>query len=205
MYRKYKKTPTGTSEATSHIEKLGVQPSVGVEDNIVHLPEESKSWEEGRPTLIQSAESESAEGAISDVQPSQDNLTQPSEESKPIAENKKSTEEMAVLEYRLSEAIGEQASLLGAKSNLLPEEEQKLIPIMSKIFRIAAEMGFIQFKESAKFVVKQIRSIAGKNIADKLSIDNLQAGYINIAKEIGGDKREAMNSVYHQTRAQPRS
>lgn len=101
-------------------------------------------------------------------------------------------EEMADLKAQMGQAIGELAALLGAKSNLTEEEETRLIPIMSKIFRIAAKMGYIQFKESARHVMQQIRELAGNEIADKLSIDNLQAGYINIASEIGGDKKAAL-------------
>ena len=63
---------------------------------------------------------------------------------------------------------------------------------MSKIFRIAAKMGYIQFKEAGRYVMQEFRKFAGNEIADKLSIENLQAGYINIATEIGRDKKAAM-------------
>ena len=99
---------------------------------------------------------------------------------------------MADLKDQMGQAIGELASLLGAKTNLTEEEEARLIPIMSKIFRIAAKMGYIKFKDAAQHVMSQIRQLAGDEIADKLSIENLQAGYINIAKEIGGNKAEAL-------------
>ncbi len=101
--------------------------------------------------------------------------------------------EMDALKAEMGQAIGELASILGAKQNLTPEEESRIIPVMSKIFRIAAKMGYIKFKDAAKYVLDQIRQLAGADVADKISIDNLQAGYINIAKEIGGDKREAMS------------
>jgi len=100
--------------------------------------------------------------------------------------------EMDALKDQMGQAIGELASLLGGKTNLTEEEETKLIPIMSKIFRIAAKMGYVKFKDAAQHVMAQIRELAGDEIADKLSIENLQAGYINIAKEIGGDKLEAL-------------
>lgn len=100
--------------------------------------------------------------------------------------------EMDALKAEMGQAIDELASILGVKTNLTPEEESRIIPVMSKIFRIAAKMGYIKFKDAAGYVMQQIRAMAGNGIADKLSIENLQAGYINIAKEIGGDKREAM-------------
>lgn len=115
-----------------------------------------------------------------------------SEVSLKVGAGETANTEMDVLKAEMGQAIDELASLLGAKANLTPEEETKLIPIVSKMFRIAAKMGYIKFKEAARHVLEQIRALAGNEIADKLSIDNLQAGYINIAKEIGGDKREAM-------------
>lgn len=77
------------------------------------------------------------------------------------------------------------SSLLGRGLNaiqnkfLTEEEEMKLLPIMSKIFRIAAEMGYLKFKEAAGYVMQQIREELGNEVANKLSIENLQAGYIN--------------------------
>lgn len=91
----------------------------------------------------------------------------------------------------LGEGIDELISLLGGKTNMLPEEEVRIIPVMSKIFRAAAKLGYIEFKAAGRFVLEQIRA-KSKEVADKLSIDNLQAGYVNIAKEIGGDKKAAL-------------
>lgn len=109
-----------------------------------------------------------------------------------LAPNAASSAEMDSLKAEMGDAIGELASLLGVRKNLTAEEEAKIIPVMAKIFRIAAKMGYIQFKEAGRYVIQQIRQIGGDELANKLSIDNLQAGYINIAKEIGGDKREAL-------------
>jgi len=109
-----------------------------------------------------------------------------------LAPNAASSAEMEALKAEMGDAIGELASILGARKNLTPEEESRIIPVMSKIFRIAAKMGFVKFRDAAQHVMSQIRQLAGNEIADKLSIDNLQAGYINIASEIGGDKREAL-------------
>lgn len=91
-----------------------------------------------------------------------------------------------------AEGIDELISLLGGKSNLLPEEEARIIPVMSKIFRGAAIAGYATFKDAARWVYQQIHA-KSPAVAEKLSIENLQAGYINIAKEIGGDKRSALD------------
>lgn len=91
----------------------------------------------------------------------------------------------------LGEGIDELVGLLGVRQNMLPEDEAHIIPVMSKIFRAAAKLGYVSFKEAARFVVNQVRQ-RYPEAADKLTIENLQAGYINIAKEIGSDKKEAL-------------
>lgn len=58
-----------------------------------------------------------------------------------------SAEEMADLRVQMGQAIAELAALLGAKTNLTGEEENRFLPVMSKIFRIAAKMSYIQFKD----------------------------------------------------------
>lgn len=90
----------------------------------------------------------------------------------------------------LVEGIDELIALLDGKTNMMQEEESHLIPIMSQIFRGAAIMGHVKFKDAARFVMKQVRSMLGDDIADKIEIKNLQAAYINLngfgeAKEIG--------------------
>jgi N12 class adenine-specific DNA methylase len=92
----------------------------------------------------------------------------------------------------LGQGIDELVSLLGGKTNMMPEEEARFLPIMSKIFRAAAKLGYIEFKTAGRFVLESIRAKSAE-VADKLTIDNLQAGYINIARDIGGDKRAAMD------------
>ncbi len=138
------------------------------------------------------------QSAASEQKPAQEPAQQSQkEETKPAAldavNEAKSNPEMDALKAEMGQAIDELASILGVKNNLTPEEESRIIPVMSKIFRIAAKMGYIKFKEAAAYVLDQIRKLAGNDVADKISIENLQAGYINIAKEIGGDKREAMS------------
>ena len=95
------------------------------------------------------------------------------------SEKERADEKMDELKAKMGQALSELNSLLGGKMNLTEEEETKLLPIMSKIFRIAAEMGYLKFKEAAGFVMKQIREALGDKAADKLSIENVQAGYIN--------------------------
>lgn len=96
-----------------------------------------------------------------------------------LSSDKKPESEMDSLMAEMGQAIGELASILGVKANLTPEEESKIIPVMSKIFRIAAKMGYIKFKEAARFVMDTIRKQA-PDAADKIEIKNLQAAYVNL-------------------------
>jgi hypothetical protein len=111
-------------------------------------------------------------------------------DSSVVNKNQDGNSELDALKAEMGQAIGELASILGVKNNLTPEEETQIIPVMSKIFRIAAKMGYVKFKDAARFVMKQIRSIAGDEVADKIEIKNLQAAYVNLngfsaAQEIG--------------------
>jgi len=85
--------------------------------------------------------------------------------------------EMEELKAQMGQAIGEAVSLLGGKMNMTEEEETKLVPIMAKIFRIAAKMGFVKFKETASYVMGQIRELADKETADKFTLEHLLGGY----------------------------
>ena len=109
-----------------------------------------------------------------------------------IAPTAAPSSDMDDLKAQMAQAVDELAAILGVKTNLTPEEESQLIPVMAKMFRIAAKMSFVKFKDAARWVLDTIRAQSPET-ADKLSIDNLQAGYINIAKEIGGNKREALD------------
>jgi len=91
--------------------------------------------------------------------------------------SKKPLSEMEDLKAQMGQAIGEAVSLLGGKMNMTEEEETKLVPIMAKIFRIAAKMGFIKFKETASYVMEQIRELADKETADKFTLEHLLGGY----------------------------
>ena len=105
----------------------------------------------------------------------------------------------------MGEGIDALMSKLGGKMNLTQEEEDAILPIMTKIFRGAALMGYSKFKDAARFVIDTIRA-KSPEVADKIEIKNLQAAYVNLngfgaAKEMGEfesvadlyAEREAMN------------
>ncbi len=159
-----------------------------------HLDQETAdAYPERRADPVYATGENLNEHADSETESSSAQNTGHSPEKVPdMSPNTASNSEMDSLKAEMGDAIGELAALLGVRKNLTAEEESKIIPVMSKIFRIAAKMGYVSFKDAARHVMSQIRQIGGDELANKLSIDNLQAGYINIAKEIGGDKREAL-------------
>lgn len=89
------------------------------------------------------------------------------------------SEEFESAKAMFAEGIDELISLLGGKANLTPEEETRIIPIISKILRGAAGMGFAKFKDAARNLLDVLRAKAPE-LADKIELKNLQAAYINI-------------------------
>lgn len=79
----------------------------------------------------------------------------------------------------LGEGIDKLIGILGGKTNMLPEEEAQIIPVMSQIFRGAALMGYSKFKDAARFVMDTIRG-KSSDVADKIEMKNLQAAYVNL-------------------------
>ena len=79
----------------------------------------------------------------------------------------------------MGEGIDKLIGLLGGKTNMLPEEEAQIIPVMSQIFRGAALMGYSKFKDAARFVMDTIRGKSSE-VADKIEMKNLQAAYVNL-------------------------
>jgi hypothetical protein len=113
-------------------------------------------------------------------------------EAKPAKpDTQKSTEqaEMDALKAEMGEALSELVSKLGGKLNMTPEKESEILPVMGKVFTIAAKMGYVKFKDAAKFVLEQLRGISS-DTADMLELKHLQAGYINA----GGDIMDAASA-----------
>ncbi len=112
------------------------------------------------------------------------------------------TEQLPVINtsHNVTATKGQSSSLFGrglvAIQNkvLTEEEESRLLPIMAKIFHIAAKMIELKlnrpanFEESAGYVMQQIRELTDKKTADKLTIQHLRVGY-SIA---GGEDFEGM-------------
>ena len=87
----------------------------------------------------------------------------------------------------LMAALADLGDILGknGRMNIVPEQEQKLLPVLTRLLDAAFRLGYHKFKDSAKFALDQIRTNLGDEAADALTLDHLQGAYIGMA---GGKK-----------------
>jgi len=69
----------------------------------------------------------------------------------------------------------------GVRKNMMPEQEQALLPVLTRLMDAAFRKGYYKFKEAAKFVMDTIRSKLGNDAADMITLDHLQGAYIGMA------------------------
>ncbi len=83
----------------------------------------------------------------------------------------------------LKAALADLADLLtkGTRMNMLPEQEVKLLPVLTRLFDAAFRLGHIKFKDAARFALDQIRTALGQDVADQITIEHLQGAYIGIS------------------------
>ena len=67
------------------------------------------------------------------------------------------------------------------RMNMMPEDEQRLMPILTKLMDAAFRLGYHKFKQAAKFVRDMIREKFGKDVADKINLNHLQGAYIGMS------------------------
>jgi len=95
-----------------------------------------------------------------------------------IPEAEQSDEERAKAD--LAAALADLGDLLGknGRLNITPEQEQKLLPVLTRLFDAAFRLGHIKFKQAARFVRGKIEEALGKEVADELTLEHYQGGYI---------------------------
>lgn len=117
------------------------------------------------------------------------------------AEPKQSVEPLRQPEAVVAKAnLGDQGELFGkgALINITPEQEQKLMPILTRLFDASFRLGYIKFKEAARFVLAQLREAFGQEVADQITLDHLQGAYIGMAgryKDQGADRAAVVAAV----------
>ncbi|WP_146033753.1 PLxRFG domain-containing protein [Alicycliphilus denitrificans] len=83
----------------------------------------------------------------------------------------------------LMNALADLGDILGkgTRLNMMPEQEQKLLPVLTRVLDAAFRLGYHKFKDAAKFSLDQIREHLGAAAADALTLDHLQGAYIAMA------------------------
>jgi hypothetical protein len=98
------------------------------------------------------------------------------------------------------DALGDLGDIVGRnfRATLTPEQEQKLLPVLTKLFDAAFRKGYYKFKEAARYVLDAIKARFGVGLTDEISLDSLQGAYIGMAgryKDQGADKPRDVVSV----------
>lgn len=99
----------------------------------------------------------------------------------------------------LQNALADLGDIFSAKfkANMMtPEQEAKLVPVLARVLDAAFRLGYVKFKDAAKFALDQIRAAFGAEVADSLTIDQLQGSYIAMAGgRPGADTKRAVIDV----------
>ena len=111
-----------------------------------------------------------------------------------------SAEEKAKIEQEMLDALADLGDIFGkgTRLNIVPEQEQKLIPVLTRLMDSAFRLGYIKFKEAAKYVLNFVRSKMGKDVADQVTLDHLQGAYIGMAgkyQDQGASSKKEVVSV----------
>lgn len=79
------------------------------------------------------------------------------------------------------------AGITGAKKNITPEQEQKLLPILTRVMDAAFRAGYYKFVDAARHVLEQIRGALGDHVADAIPLEHLQGAYVAMSHRYKGE------------------
>ena len=81
-------------------------------------------------------------------------------------------------------AAAKLANLLSknTRANITPEQEQAMLPIVIELFEGAMDLGYVKFKQAARYVREFIAGAIDQDAADSIPIDTLQGAYIATAR-----------------------
>ncbi len=68
------------------------------------------------------------------------------------------------------------------RMNITPEQEQAMLPIVIELFEGAMELGYVKFKQAARYVREFIAGNIDQDAADSIPMDTLQGAYIATAR-----------------------
>jgi hypothetical protein len=98
----------------------------------------------------------------------------------------------------LDAALGDLGDIFGQSSRsylITPEQEQKLIPVLTRVMDAAFRMGYYKFKDAARFALNMIRDKFGNTVADSITVDHLQGAYIGMAGKYQGQGASTKKDV----------
>ena len=83
----------------------------------------------------------------------------------------------------MMDALGDLGDLISkpGKSFMAPEQEQKLLPILTRLFDAAFRLGYSKFKDAAKYVLDTITKALGAAFAKDITLNHLQGAYITMS------------------------
>lgn len=79
--------------------------------------------------------------------------------------------------------LARQSDILGrgGRLGITQEQEQKLLPVLTRVMDAAFRLGYYKFKDAARFVLDTIRAKLGGEAADQITLDHLQGAYIGMS------------------------
>ncbi len=107
-------------------------------------------------------------------------------------------EDEAKAKADLMNALADLGSLLSApgRMNIAPEQEQKLLPILTRLFDAAFRLGYTKFKDAAKFALDQIKAALGQETANSIDLNHLQGAYIAMSGgKTGADNIRTVSTI----------
>ena len=109
-------------------------------------------------------------------------------------------EKQEIAKQDLEDALGDLSMILtkGTRLNMMPEQEQKLLPVLTKLMDAAFRLGYYEFKRAARFVLDTVKDRLGKEASDQITLDHLQGAYIGMAgkyKDEGASPKKEVISV----------
>jgi N12 class adenine-specific DNA methylase len=102
----------------------------------------------------------------------------------PAAKPDPLTEQEKAAKAKMLGAAAKLATLLSknTRANITPEQEQAMLPIVIELFDGAMALGYVKFKQAARYVREYIANAIDQDAADSIPIDTLQGAYIATAR-----------------------
>jgi len=104
----------------------------------------------------------------------------PEAEAKAKAAEDPLTQQEKAAKAKMLAAAAKLAELLSKNTrfNITPEQEQKMLPIVIELFDGAMELGYVKFKQAARYVREFLANAIDQDAADSIPMDTLQGAYI---------------------------